>query len=352
MTQDGGSMKRQEQKPFTAEKFKPEVAEGIASLFSNVYGDSYPVRLFYDPQALIAANKDGSAYSIVARTPQDEIIGATHLCRHATALNLYEWSAGLVLKTYRNLGVNQHLGSFLHNQFIPEKPDIEELFGEPVCNHTHLQKACSDFRYIETGIEVALMPAEAYTQEKKVKGRVATLCCFRSSIPKPHRIFLPPGHEDILRKIYARLDDQREICLSKEPVPEDSSTESTIQLFESAGVARMSFFSAGSDFAARLIDLEKSARRKNAVVFQVFLNLTQPWAGQIVSILRKQGYFFGSLLPRWFDGDGLLMQKLECPPDFDEIVLFSDFSKELCITSAATGRGRRKALRQNSHYPM
>ncbi len=329
MPQKEGIMNGQEQKSFSTGAFRPEDAQGIASLFSSVYGDNYPVRLFYDPQSIIAANQEGSIYSIVARTPWGKIIGATHLFRHATASNLYEWGAGLVLKEYRNVGVNQELNDFLHNQFLPTRSHIEEIFGEPVCNHPHLQKACSAFGYVETGIEAALMPAEAYTKEKSAKGRVATLCCFRSCIPKPHRIFLPLEYEDILRKIYARLNDQRELRLSEQRVPKSLSTGSEMKIFESAGVTRMTFLRAGSDFAASLTDLENEARAKNSMVFQVFLNLTQPWVGQIVSILRSRGYFFGGVLPRWFDGDGLLLQKLDCPPDFDRMILWSDFAKEL-----------------------
>jgi len=54
-----------------------------------------------------------------------------------------------------------------------------------------------------------------------------------------------------------------------------------------------------------------------------------PWIGQAVDILRDAGYFFGGALPRWFDGDGLLMQKLDCPPYFEGLILESDFAKEL-----------------------
>lgn len=34
-------------------------------------------------------------------------------------------------------------------------------------------------------------------------------------------------------------------------------------------------------------------------------------------------------MPRWFDGDGLPMQRILCSPDFEGIVLFSDIAKEL-----------------------
>lgn len=85
----------------------------------------------------------------------------------------------------------------------------------------------------------------------------------------------------------------------------------------------------GDDFADRLLEIENQARMKGAIVFQVFLDMTQPWIGRGVDILRQEGYFFGGAFPRWFDGDGLLMQKLLCPPDFDNIILYSEEAKQL-----------------------
>jgi hypothetical protein len=329
MTQEDKMMNRPEEDSFSVGEFRPADAQAMVTLFQSVYGDHYPIRTFYNPKSIIASNTDGGIYSIVARTPSGRIIGATNLFRSEVYENLYEWGAGLVLKEYRNLGVNASLADFLHNQFVASKPDIEELFGEPVCNHTHLQRSCNTFRYLETGIEVALMPAEAYTMEKSAKGRVATLSVFRCCLSRPHRVFLPCDYEDILRCIYGRLDDEREIFLSEELPPEALPTESRISVYESAGVARMFFSQAGKDFAVRLEGLEDVAREKKSTVFQVFLNLSQPWVGKTVRVLRERGYFFGSLLPRWFDGDGLMMQKLDCPPDFENIKLLSDFSKSL-----------------------
>jgi hypothetical protein len=48
-----------------------------------------------------------------------------------------------------------------------------------------------------------------------------------------------------------------------------------------------------------------------------------------VDILRSKGYFFGGVFPRWFDEDGLLMQRLVCEPYFDAIQLYSDEAKEI-----------------------
>jgi hypothetical protein len=65
------------------------------------------------------------------------------------------------------------------------------------------------------------------------------------------------------------------------------------------------------------------------LVFQFFLNLSEPWVETAAEILRKKGYFFGGLVPRWFDADGLLMQKVLTPPDFKAPRLHSAKAKKL-----------------------
>jgi hypothetical protein len=317
------------QESFTVDCFRPEDAAGIVSLFRSVYGEHYPIRLFYDPAAIIQANRDGRYYSIVARTPSGEVIGVNHLFPSAPCRSLYESGVGLVRKEYRSLGVNSRTLGYLYNDFIPRHPHIEEVYGEAVCNHPYMQKAIRPYGFVETAIEVALMPAEAYAKEKSAAGRVATLGAFRCYRPKPHRIFLPAAYDDVLRRIYGRLDDARELDPSVDRIPAGSASRAEMTVFDFARVARIAVHAVGEDFGARLAELEAQGREKKAVVFQVWVNLTTPWVGTAVEALRESGYFFGGALPRWFDGDGMLMQKLHCPPDFEGIVLESEFSKEL-----------------------
>jgi len=112
-------------------------------------------------------------------------------------------------------------------------------------------------------------------------------------------------------------------------LPADVQTQIRMNVFNEASVARMTVVQSGRDFAFVLAEQEQQARKQNAVVFQIRLKLSEPSVGHAVDILKSQGYFFGGVLPRWFDSDGLLMQKLDCPPDFDRIMLWSDFAKEL-----------------------
>jgi hypothetical protein len=329
MNQEDEKTTAHEPESFYVGEFRPEDAEGIVSLFRAVYGEGYPIRLFYDPEAIIAANKDGRYISVVARTDSGKVIGVNHLYPSASYQGLYETGVGLVLKEYRKAGANRETLKYLYEKFTPGHRHIEELFGEAVCNHVLMQKAVGIFDFKETAIEVALMPAEAYTTEKSATGRVATLDVFRCYVPMPHRIFLPQTYETILRQIYARLGDVRYISVSNEDLPENVPTQTKISIFDYARVARIAVAQAGGNFGDILSRLENEARAKNAVVFQVWLNLTEPWVGKAVEILRQRGYFFGGAFPRWFDGDGLLLQKLECPPDFENIVLYSEEAKQL-----------------------
>lgn len=315
--------------PFEVGYFHPEDAEGIVRLFRAVYGEHYPIRLFYDPAAIIAANREGRYYSIVARTASGNVIGVNHLYLSSPYKSLYESGVGLVLKEYRNTGANTRMLRYLYEEFVPRMDNIEEVFGEAVCNHPYMQKAIATFRYVEAAIEVALMPAEAYTKEKSAAGRVATLTAFRCYRPKPHRLFLPATYDGTLHRIYGRLDDARDLDLSADRIPAGAATRAELEIFDFARVARIAVHDIGEDFRDCLSGLEARGREKNAVVFQVWVNLTAPWVGEAVELLRDRGYFFGGALPRWFDGDGMLMQKLLCPPDFEGIVLESDFSKEL-----------------------
>ena len=315
--------------------FAPADAEGIVQLFRAVYGEGYPIRLFYDSQAIIAANETGEYCGVVARTPSGEVVGVEHLFPSTPYPALLEAGVGLVRKDFRGAGINRRLLGFLYEEYAPQHPEIEEVYGEAVCYHTHMQRAVLEHRHVETAVQVALMPAETYALEKESSTRVATLDLFRCYRPKPHTVFLPHAYEEVLRWTYGRLDDARALEPSREQVPKDARTAAEMTVFDYAGVARIAVGAAGEDLAARLADLERQALDAGAVVVQVRLNLVEPWVDHAVDVLRDRGYFFGGALPRWFGGDGFLMQKLFCPPDFDGIVLASDAGRRLLETAVA-----------------
>jgi len=329
MTVENDQKKNQNQEEFYIDAFRPEDAKGIVRLFRAVYGEHYPIQLFYDPKAIVEVNDAGKYYSIVARTVSGNIIGVEHLYRSAPYPSVYEFGAGLVLKEYRNAGILTRLIEFIFENFVPQMHNIEETFGELVCNNVFTQKSTIHFRHVITALEIALMPAASYTQEKSATGRVAALDAFRCFKPKPHRIYIPAAYDQDLRTIYSRLDDSREIVPSEDMAPAGLVSRIGMENFDFAQVARLAVHEIGNDFSDAYSNVEKQAVAGKAVVLQAWLNLASPYIGSAVHTLRERGYFFGGALPRWFDSDGFLMQKLLCPPDFDGIVLESAEAKQL-----------------------
>jgi hypothetical protein len=323
-----GEQKMNTEKTYEVGLFRREDAEGIVNLFKEVYGDEYPIRLFYDTDAITEANAKGDYYSITARTPEGKVIGVNHLFRSTPNDSLYEWGVGLVSREFRGEGVFNRTGVEITERLIP-RLGMDAVFGEAVCNHLHSQKMVARAKFTDMALEVALMPAQTYTKEENSSGRVAALLQFRTYKPGPRKIFFPACYEEELRFLYSEFDDEREPAPSEEGIPADAETEASMKIFDFAGVARVTVPRAAAGFGERVDELERDAVAESVVVMEVWLKLTDPWVGAAVDILRKRGYFLGGALPRWFGGDGILMMKLYCEPGFDEIQLHSDRARRI-----------------------
>ncbi|MBI5247987.1 MAG: hypothetical protein HY912_00705, partial [Desulfomonile tiedjei] len=308
---------------YEVDLFRSEDAAGVAQLFRSVHGEDYPIKIFYDPPELIRANQEGDYYSVVARSTGGEIVGIHNLFRSAPSRAVYEWGVGLVLKEWRSIGVSAAIERFMIESVVPEL-GMHTVFGEPVTIHLQMQKHSEQHGFQPTALEVGLMPGEAYFGEGVVSSRVSTLLSFRIYRNIPQKIFVPITYNEAIRFMYGDFTSGRTFLDSTEPIPTTAASEAKMDVFDFAKVARISFHETGSDFAERLSDLESKAVVKGSIVIQVWLKLTSPWIGSVVSWLQTSGFFIGGVLPQWFDDDGLLMQKILFTPDFESIQLYSD----------------------------
>jgi hypothetical protein len=168
--------------------------------------------------------------------------------------------------------------------------------------------------------------AAAYEKEASAAGRVAAFLTFR---PRPHAVYLPAAYCDILHSLYENLDDDRDFRLSGDAVPAGIVSDIRPQFFDFAGVARVAVHEPGADFSSRLNVLKKELQDRRIQVTQIWLNLACPWVGEAIEVLISRGYFLGGALPRWFDSDGLLMQKILMKPDWDAINVYTDRAAEI-----------------------
>jgi hypothetical protein len=318
-----------EERRYSVEPFRTSDAELIPRLFLEVYGDMYPVKMVYNPEEMIAAFEARQYFPFVVRVAPDRIAAFGALYPSAPYKGIYEFGQGAVSSEFRCSGLGRLLFEYVA-RYAPTLPGSEIYFGEAVCNHTHTQKAGALINTIETGIEIDLLPGGVYTKYEQIAGRVAVIDMFKTYVSKPHTIHVPALYDNILRYIYEGFDDSRTIELASGEAPSTLSTEFSTRVFTTAGVARVSVMTAGADFESSFDTLTSAiGDDKEIKVIQVWLNLSCPWIASIVDALRQRGYFFGGLFPRWFDEDGLLVQKVFGEPGWSNVQLYSSRSRDI-----------------------
>jgi hypothetical protein len=309
--------------------FRPEDAEGVVRLFLSVYGENYPIRAYVEPARLKDENARGVTISSVARTKTGDIVGHNALFRSAPHEGIYESGAGLVDAGYRG-GKGVFTQLVAHGQEVAARQfGIEAIYGESVCNHPFSQKMTHGLGWITHAVQVDLMPASAYEKEKSAEGRVSVLLDVKTLKSMPHPVHIPYAYRDSLTFIYEGLDDERRFMASEKGLPSDTKTRMQVQIFDFAQVARVTVHEAGCDFASAVDKLEQDLKKKGVQVVQVWLNLGWPWIGAAVDILRAKQFFLGGLLPRWFNTDGLLMQKVSGAPPWEELHIHFERAKTL-----------------------
>ncbi|MDQ7824331.1 MAG: hypothetical protein RDV48_16130 [Candidatus Eremiobacteraeota bacterium] len=314
--------------PFEVDSFRPEDAWGIARIFYAVYGDQYPVDTYYIPGKLIEENENKSVLSAVARTSSGAIVGHGAIYRSsAPCEGTCEIGQFIVHPLYRRSLAMLKIQNYLLDRIAPAH-ELCTLFGEAVCHHLITQKLSILAGYHETAIEVGLLPAATYQCKDFPEDRISTLLTFRELRKKRQIIHIPEEYREALAFVFDGMDLDRDFREGDPSMP-SAETELTTQFFDDAHVARVRVSAAGRSFEKSVGNFEALAARKGIRVMQFCLNLADSASGYAVKVLRSRGYFLGGFLPRWFDTDGLLLQKVLDLPAYDSIRLASDKARRI-----------------------
>jgi len=314
--------------------FSPADAEGVAKLFHTVYKDAYPLDLYYVPEAIREACAKGGLYPVVARLEGGEVAGFAALYRSSPPFaGLVETGLGLVHPAYRGSFVLFHLFTALMER-LERLPEVQAVFGEAVCDTIITQHASSLFGFSETAIELGLMPEKVAGE-----GRGSCLVMIKNSTDQRRLLHHTACCGSHVEGIVAGAGLDRELVLIDGAARDPEPTRIETQLFAAAGVMRGNVFSLGEDGEAELSKVEERAWAEGCRVCQLFLDASRPGAAAAVPFLRRSGYSFGGLMPRWFDNDALLLQKLLDPPREDRIQLYSENARTI-LAMALEGPGR------------
>lgn len=304
-------------------------APAVIALYRAVYGDHFPIKEMYDPQFIVQQQEAGLMYRVLAEEAGGKVVAHHAMFRLAENYRgLYEGGQGMVSREYRGKGFSNVLQDYIGRE-LATAVGVEEFWGESVTNHVMMQKAALYVGVKESGIELEVMPAESYLAEKSAPGRVGAVVCSMVIKEKPHSVFLPAPYADWLKKIYVNGKRQRTFEASTQPLPKGGQTRYVDTCIPSASLLRLSVFEAGTDAEAVIAGLMKKHAAAGTVVLQALLPLDKPWSGALTEILNRQGFFFAALVCRWFDSDGLMLQKLVRPTDYDQMKIHTDFAREM-----------------------
>lgn len=298
--------------------FEPKDAPDICAIYRETYGDDFPIRYVYNPDAIIEQYDGIKHHTAVARSTDGEFAGMVSMFRSAPNPLLYEIGQLMIRKDFRQQGLAEHLTHTIINEFATEIP-IKALFVEALCNHAISQKLIEDNEFSPTCLEIEWLPTIKFDNAKVLDSNISLLLEFRLYNDTPHEIFLHPADTLFISDRCRTLNAERTI--KSDIIPGSKMTESTINTITDANIATLTVTKAGSDWPEILAGFEAEAKTYR---LHIKIDISHPSAPWAIDIMRENGFFLGGYLPLWFEGDGLLLQKLPKNPDFKLLQLYSD----------------------------
>ena len=173
--------------------------DGIAKLIYRNYEYTYYKHLFYEPQQVREANREGYVHSIVA-IYDDLVIG-----HFALVKNHYSNSAEIAVATvdprYKRMGIMNKMFDVV----IAEAKALcfSAIWGEAVMLHPYSQKANLSHGMFETAIILGEVPSDM-TIERNLKHlqRSAAMVAYLLFDTSPRRLRLPTIYAKSIQKVY------------------------------------------------------------------------------------------------------------------------------------------------------
>jgi GNAT superfamily N-acetyltransferase len=307
---------------FVLGPFRPEDARGIVACYREMYGDDFPMRYVYDPEAIIERNAGPGQRMAVVRDPGGQVAGLAGLFQVEQCPGVFESGQLMVRKRYRRLRLGRALAEACLTQ-LPSQVGATALVGEATCHSITSQTLAHRFGMMPTGLEVEAFP--------EADGRRATLLfMFKVLQDRPHALFVPKRYLDFVQASCECLGLDRRFDTGEEPREEPSVM--TSHCLEAASLVRCRVRRAGRDFA----DCLRALLKENPdCLLQVSLNLGDPATPWAADLLREHGFFLGAHLPLWMESDALMLQLLRVEPRPEDIQVMAGWAAEILATVLA-----------------
>ncbi len=312
---------------------RPDETVSLARCIYRVYGYSYPHEDIYYPQKFKSLIESGMVNSCVAVNEGGEVIGHLGIFLENPDDPVGESALAAVDPRYRGRGIFPQMKKLITDK--SKEKGLLGVYSRAVTIHPASQKSNVKMGAKETGFVLAHSPPTAIFKKMEADDghyrRAVALFYMPVAPDQEHRIFLPPGHDNILRRIYSHVELKR---IFNEPGSEEGTiafnSRIDSHLLPEMGSAFLRVNQFGVDFLdeLRLQVRELSQMRVELIVLD--LPLKDPTTALLCPEIEDLGFFFSGLMPHYLNSDALRLQYLNNVAfNPQEVQVYSDFGKEI-----------------------
>ncbi|MBN1191785.1 MAG: ATP-binding protein [Dehalococcoidales bacterium] len=315
----------------TIRLMRPEESLSLARCAYRCYGYTYSTDNFYFPERVRELIESGLMISVVAVTPENEIIGHLAMSKDSPETLVGESGQAIVDPRYRGQGILKKLKRFSRD-YNHEQGMLGE-YGEAVTVHTYSQKVALSDGASETGALLGFTPATMYFKDIQGEGdskrRPIILFYSRLNNEPVRDVYLPPHHAGIMRRIYERLDMRRNIVSADIPeLPDLSQVNIKVQTEASRAFMRVVEYGKDLEDLVKFRLKELCSKRIDCIFLD--LPLSHPAVQRYCVSMEVMGFFFGGILPEIHNGDVLRLQYINnAEVEMENVEIAFDFSKEI-----------------------
>lgn len=305
----------------------------VAKCFYKSYGYSFVYRQIYYPDRIIELNETGELESVVAVTPDGEVIGHCALLRWDTRRDVAEIGLAVVKPEFRGQGCLTRMTEFLIERARSEK--ARALFVLAATNHTYSQQVIHKFGFSDSALLVGFGPASLSFRglTETLPQRETYLICFRYlENPEKFPLYPPEHHKEFIRKLYLNVGFEPQFEAPTEPQPRFSEPQSkiTAEYYSPSGFGWIEIEAYGADVLEEVGARLKEFCLKHIEVIQLYSDLGDPLSYYLIPEFENLGFFFVGIKPSSTLGEAMILQYFNnVAIDYQRIQLASPLGEEL-----------------------
>jgi GNAT superfamily N-acetyltransferase len=295
-----------------------EAGEGakLVSCLRRCYGESHLDPGLYDAPAIDEAISAGMRRSAVAVTPSGDVVAHLGIALRRPGDITADVGLTLVDPLHRGRGLARRLSVEVGRMAI--EMGLVGLHDYPVTVHGATQRLAAEHAHV-VGLLLDNVPADVQfnAMESNAAGEAtASLVRYMPLGDQLERdVYLPEAYAELATSLYETAGLPRLVSAGvdlRDAHEPHAETGFAREHDERRGVLKLTVTSPGPSTAA----LERDARTEGggARATQIDVPLGEPHAPHVAARMSEIGFFFGSLLPEFRDGDVLRLQRLPRPP--------------------------------------